>query len=298
MLKHLLFINFVLQWIHSGNSLLKDVVYVIDRSGSVTESNFNEAVNFIYMVTEYLTIGNAAILVSIVTYSDSNRLEFALNRYSTNTSLLAAINGLSGTITTGGTNTGEALQYVQSDVLQTTNGARTGVDKVVVVLTDGASNGAIDPGTAADSLRSEGVEVFAVGIGTSHLNELQDIANDPASYHVMYVSEFIYLCGLIPALVPKIDSSLTATLLGNCQTDPVTTTPWPTVTSTALTSSIVSADTGSKTGIIVGTVLASVVVIAVTIVVVIVVHKMMVNRKRVHVRITFVPGIGFTTQEI
>ncbi|XP_063416339.1 von Willebrand factor A domain-containing protein 2-like [Mytilus trossulus] len=204
MLKHLLFINFVLQRIHLGDSLLKDVVYVIDRSGSVTGSNFNEAVNFIYMVTEYLTIGNDAFMVSIVTYSGSNRLEFALNTYSTNTSLLAAINGLSGTVTTGNTHTGEALQYVQSDILQISNGARTGVDKVVVVLTDGASNGAIDPGAAADSLRSDGVEVFAVGIGTSHLIELQDIANDPASYHVMYVSEFIYLCGLIPALVPKL----------------------------------------------------------------------------------------------
>ena len=132
------------------------------------------------MVTEYLTIGNDGIMVSMVTYSDSNRLEFALNTYSTNTSLLEAINSLSGTITTGGTNTGEALQYVQSDVLQTTNGARTGVDKVVVVLTDGASNGTIDPGTAADSLASDGVEDFAIGIRTSHLNELQDIANDPA----------------------------------------------------------------------------------------------------------------------
>ncbi|VDI82439.1 Hypothetical predicted protein [Mytilus galloprovincialis] len=293
MLKHILLINIVLQRVLLRNSILKDVVYVIDRSGSVTESNFNEAVNFIYMVTEYLTIGNDAIMVSIVTYSDSNRLEFAFNAYSTNTSLLAAINSLSGTVTTGSTHTGEALQYVQSNILQISNGARTGVDKVVVVLTDGASNGVIDPGTAADSLRSEGVEVFAVGIGTSHLNELQDIANDPASYHVMYVSEFIYLCGLIPALVPKLDSSLTATLLADCKTDPVTTTPWPTVTS-----SILSAETESKTGIIVGTVLASVVVIAVTIVVTIVVHKILVKRKRVHVRITFVPGIGFTTQEI
>ncbi|CAC5425065.1 COL14A [Mytilus coruscus] len=237
-------------------------------------------------------------MVSVVTYSDSNRLEFAFNTYSTNTSLLVAISGLSGTITNGGTNTGEALQYVQSDILQISNGARTGVDQVVVVLTDGASNGVINPGTAADSLRSDGVEVFAVGIGSSHLNELQDIANDPASYYVMYVSDFIYLCGLIPALVPKLDSSLTATLLADCKTDPVTTTPWPTVTSTTVTSSIVSADTGSNTGIIVGTVVASVMLIAITIVVSIVVHKILVNRKRVHIRITFVPGVGFKTQEI
>ncbi|XP_052078442.1 collagen alpha-1(XIV) chain-like isoform X2 [Mytilus californianus] len=258
MLKQLLFINLVLHRMNLGNSLLKDVVYVIDKSGSVAESNFNEAINFIYMVTEYLTIGNNAIMVSIVTYSTTYSLEFALDTYSTNTSVLTAINGLIGTTTDGNTHTGEALQYVQTYILQTSNGARTGVDKVVVVLTDGASNGAIDPGTAADSLRSDGVEVFAVGIGTSHLNELQDIANDPASYYVMYVSDFIYLCGLIPALVPKL----------------------------------------AKTSIIVGTVLASVVVIAVTIVVTIVVHKVLVNRKRVHVRITFVPGIGFTTQEI
>ncbi|XP_052078441.1 collagen alpha-1(XIV) chain-like isoform X1 [Mytilus californianus] len=298
MLKQLLFINLVLHRMNLGNSLLKDVVYVIDKSGSVAESNFNEAINFIYMVTEYLTIGNNAIMVSIVTYSTTYSLEFALDTYSTNTSVLTAINGLIGTTTDGNTHTGEALQYVQTYILQTSNGARTGVDKVVVVLTDGASNGAIDPGTAADSLRSDGVEVFAVGIGTSHLNELQDIANDPASYYVMYVSDFIYLCGLIPALVPKLDSSLTATLLADCKTDPVTTTPWPTVTSTTVTSGILSADTGSKTSIIVGTVLASVVVIAVTIVVTIVVHKVLVNRKRVHVRITFVPGIGFTTQEI
>ncbi|CAC5409024.1 COL14A [Mytilus coruscus] len=190
------------------NSIYRDVVYVIDKSGSVTESNFNEAINFIYMVTEYLTIGNDAIMVSIVTYSTTYSLEFALNTYSTNTSVLTAINGLIGTTTDGNTYTGEALRFVQTYILQTSNGARTGVDKVVVVLTDGASNGAIDPGTAADSLRTDGVEVFAVGIGTSHLNELQDIANDPASYYVMYVSDFIFLCGLIPALVPKLGNYL------------------------------------------------------------------------------------------
>ncbi|CAC5425071.1 unnamed protein product [Mytilus coruscus] len=48
---------------------------------------------------------------------------------------------------------------------------------------DGSSNGEIDPGIAEDSFRSDGVEVFAVGIGKLHLNE--DIRNNPASYQVM-----------------------------------------------------------------------------------------------------------------
>jgi hypothetical protein len=75
-------------------------------------SDLVDALEFIYNVTEWLTIGDNDTLVSLVTYSDNIREEFNLGNHTNRTELLNAINDLSGMQSGGGTYTFDALEYV------------------------------------------------------------------------------------------------------------------------------------------------------------------------------------------
>ena len=66
---------------------------------------------------------------------------------------------------------------------------------------------------AADNLRSTHpvIEVFTVGIGSELLTypaDLENIANDPDSYYLHYMEDFLYLCNLVPTIVPKLGKIL------------------------------------------------------------------------------------------
>lgn len=183
----------------------------MDRSGSVKEADFDESVDFVYNVTEYLAIGTSEMQVSIVIFSSSHSEEFDLNDFTTKADLLNAIKNLRGTRTTGKTYTYDAIDYVRENSFSSAKGGRSGANRTVVILTDGLSNNFTRTVTAADELRAGlGAEVFAIGIGSTvskSNDELKGIASDPDSYYVHYIDTFVYLCNLIPALVPKLGTT-------------------------------------------------------------------------------------------
>ena len=68
----------------------------------------------------------------------------------------------------GFTNTASSLSLVQNDVLSVSAGDRSGVDNVVILMTDGNSN--VQPentSPAAQSLQRTGARVMVVGVGAS-----------------------------------------------------------------------------------------------------------------------------------
>lgn len=190
------------------NVVFTDVVYIMDRSGSVKEADFDESVDFVYNVTEYLAIGTTEMQVSVVVFSSSYSEKFDLNDYTSKSDLLTAIRNLRGTSTSGKTYTYDAIDYVKNNSFTPAKGGRSGANRTVVVLTDGLSNDVNRTMAAADDLRTAAAaEVFAIGIGSTvskSNEELRGIANDPDSYFVHYIDTFVYLCNLIPALVPKL----------------------------------------------------------------------------------------------
>ncbi|XP_062614045.1 collagen alpha-1(XIV) chain-like [Saccostrea cucullata] len=232
------------------SAVFKDVVYIMDKSGSVKETDFDESVDFVYNVTEYLAIGSSDMQVSIVVFSSSYTEEFDLNDHTAKSDLLNAIKNLRGTRTTGRTYTYDAIDYVREYSFRSAKGGRSGASRTVVILTDGLSNSKSRTITAADNLRTElGAEVFAIGIGStlSRSNEeLKGIANDPDSYYVHYIDTFVYLCSLVPALVPKLDSTVTPTLLADCPTPPAT-TPDPSLTTSIKTTVTSTTSTTTST---------------------------------------------------
>lgn len=233
------------------SAVYKDVVYVMDRSGSVKEADFDESVDFVYNVTDYLAIGTSEMQVSIVIFSSSHSEEFDLNDFTSKADLLNAIKNLRGTRTTGKTYTYDAIDYVKDNSFTSAKGGRSGANRTVVILTDGLSNNFTRTVTAADELRAGlGAEVFAIGIGSTvskSNDELKGIASDPDSYYVHYIDTFVYLCNLIPALVPKLDSTVTPSLLADCPTPPSTTQESTTAAATTTGSTSSNTDLATAT---------------------------------------------------
>ncbi|XP_052673395.1 collagen alpha-1(XIV) chain-like [Crassostrea angulata] len=233
------------------SAVYKDVVYVMDRSGSVKEADFDESVDFVYNVTEYLAIGTSEMQVSIVIFSSSHSEEFDLNDFTSKADLLNAIKNLRGTRTTGKTYTYDAIDYVKDNSFTSAKGGRSGANRTVVILTDGLSNNFTRTVTAADELRAGlGAEVFAIGIGSTvskSNDELKGIASDPDSYYVHYIDTFVYLCNLIPALVPKLDSTVTPSLLADCPTPPSSTQESTTAAATTTGSTSGNTDLATAT---------------------------------------------------
>ncbi|XP_021352121.1 collagen alpha-1(XII) chain-like [Mizuhopecten yessoensis] len=220
---HFLSVCVIICFIESALSVKKDVVFVVDKSGSIDQSDFDTAIDFLKDIITALTIGVNDVQVSVVSFSDTYNEEFDLNDNADQASLLTAVNGLKSSITTnGGTFTADALNYVQSSSFTTGKGARTDADPIVIVMTDGLSQNTAQTTTAADLIRSSitGSIIYVIGIGadlSSTTQELLNIASDPDADNVLYVTYFTYICNLVPDIAVKIDSSVSVSVAGDCE---------------------------------------------------------------------------------
>lgn len=59
----------------------QDIVFVVDKSGSIGKKNFDYVKNFLGMFTEYLSVFPAKTRVAIVSFSTYVRLEFDFNEH-------------------------------------------------------------------------------------------------------------------------------------------------------------------------------------------------------------------------
>ena len=167
-----------------------DLVFLLDGSGSVGKSNFEKVRVFVKKVVDFFNIGETGTHVAVVTYESSTHLEFKLDKFVTKSDLRKAIdrvdyNGLL-------TYTGEALEFVKKYVFTESAGMRAdiGIPKVLVLLTDGHSNGR-EVFNPANELRNAGVSIFSIGVGSSvSEKELKDIASDPDDDYVFRLSTF------------------------------------------------------------------------------------------------------------
>ncbi|KAM9326871.1 von Willebrand factor A domain-containing protein 2 [Gastrophryne carolinensis] len=154
-----------------------DLVFVLDASSGVGRENFNRLLNFVTMVSLQFDINADVTQMALVTYSKQPETVFGLDTYETGSGLLSAINqaGYLG----GSPSTGNALLHVLNDVMTTQRGARPGVKKAVVVITDG--KGAEDAAVPAQKLRDNGISVFTIGIAKIQRNALLRIAGTERS---------------------------------------------------------------------------------------------------------------------
>ena len=119
-----------------------DLVFMLDRSGSVGPTNHQLALQFMSTAVSFFTIGSSNTKVGVVAYSSSADDQFDLNEHTSLRSLQNAI--ISIRFTGGATNTPGALDNAREMLDPNNNkGARQnseGIPKLAILITGEFSN--------------------------------------------------------------------------------------------------------------------------------------------------------------
>jgi uncharacterized protein YegL len=159
-----------------------DAGLVLDRSGSMSGDRIDVAKQGAQNLVDRMTSTDQSGLVS---YSSSPSLdqEFTFNHSATSDAIADLTAG-------GSTATGDAIDLSHQDFLD--NG-RSEARPAMVVLTDGFTNTGADPVTEAQEAKDDGIDVYAIGVGSSiDEPELREIASDPVDryfYHAENVNQ-------------------------------------------------------------------------------------------------------------
>ncbi|XP_025106489.1 collagen alpha-3(VI) chain-like isoform X11 [Pomacea canaliculata] len=166
-----------------------DLVIVIDTSTSVTEANFAKVKSFVKDFLSNTDIDSGNVRVGIVIYSTEVSVQFQLNEYRNKRDIMSAVDRIPYMI--GSTNTADGIRVMRTDMFTPVNGDRADVPNVAIVITDGVSNiNSARTVPEAQAAHSEGIHVYAIGVGLTDTRELDAIATPPASRNSFAVNDF------------------------------------------------------------------------------------------------------------
>uniref|UniRef100_A0AAV2MGH1 VWFA domain-containing protein n=1 Tax=Knipowitschia caucasica TaxID=637954 RepID=A0AAV2MGH1_KNICA len=212
-----------------------DLVFLVDGSWSIGDDNFLKITRFLYSTMGSLDlIGPEGTQVAIAQFSDDARTEFQLSSHSNKEALLEAIQKIR--YKGGNTKTvlrqadhwecqawlelcnlvqlldislGRAIKHVKESVFVAEAGARRGVPKVLVVLTDGRSQD--DVNKVSKEMQLEGYIIFAIGFADADYGELVNIASKPSDRHVFFVDDLDAVKKIEEQLITFVCEAATAT---------------------------------------------------------------------------------------
>uniref|UniRef100_F7EVM1 Collagen type XIV alpha 1 chain n=1 Tax=Monodelphis domestica TaxID=13616 RepID=F7EVM1_MONDO len=179
---------------------IADIVILVDGSWSIGRFNFRLVRLFLENLVTAFNVGANKTRIGLAQYSGDPRIEWHLNTFSTKDAVIDAVRNLP--YKGGNTLTGLALNYIFENSFKPEAGARTGVSKIGILITDGKSQDDIIP--ASKTLRDSGVELFAIGVKNADVAELQEIASEPDSTHVYNVAEFDLMHTVVEGLTKTV----------------------------------------------------------------------------------------------
>lgn len=154
-----------------------DIGFLLDSSGSIA-NRYKEVKRFIKDIAYAFGFGNHGSRVSVITFSNTAELSIKLNKYTDSISFNKAVDEIK--LMNSVTRIDLALRLAQREMFITKNGGRSGISKVIVLLTDGEQTkerGYEKPAKIAEELRKAGIELIVVGIGSGvNSAELREIA--------------------------------------------------------------------------------------------------------------------------
>ncbi|XP_071950679.1 sushi, von Willebrand factor type A, EGF and pentraxin domain-containing protein 1-like [Antedon mediterranea] len=162
-----------------------ELVFLLDRSGSVGAGNFEVEKSFVDSLLTEFTIAPEATRVAVISYSEDvvRNIDYIGQKpknkchFSSEIQLVQYERG-------GKTNINGALIEAQNVLAN----ARHGVKKALILLSDGIANVGGDPLTTAAALKLAHVEVFTFGVGLFDKEQLEKIATD--AEHTFQYSNF------------------------------------------------------------------------------------------------------------
>lgn len=189
--------------------VVADVVLILDESTSIAYVGYDNwyvhIIGFAKMLANFFVIGETKTRVSVMTFSEGTRVAFLLNRHYNSAAMQEAIGSLD--IYGGQTNIAAALRRARTELLAEANGARPGVKKTCVLLTDGEPNRETNSTLSeADALKAV-CDVYTVGI-TQQVNNalLMSIASPPSSTHFYFVENYRNINDIVRGITSNICS--------------------------------------------------------------------------------------------
>ncbi|XP_032892887.1 collagen alpha-1(VII) chain isoform X3 [Amblyraja radiata] len=186
-----------------------DIVYLVDGSSSIGRVKFEQVKSFIEATIQPFAnvIGQSAVRIGLIQYSDDPRIEFSFQDHSTGFQTLNAVRNLS--YKSGNTRTGAGLKYVADNFFGSPK-LRRNVPKITILITDGKSQDNVNQ--PALKLRNQDVKLFAVGIKNADKQELDDITSTPTEDYSFFVNDFKILRTLTPLISKRVCSTTGGTL--------------------------------------------------------------------------------------
>ncbi|XP_078693733.1 von Willebrand factor A domain-containing protein 2-like [Branchiostoma floridae x Branchiostoma belcheri] len=186
-------------------SVRVDLVFVLDGTGSVGADNFERMKTFVQKMISDFEIGSEATRIGVVVYSHRAELAISLDAFEDGGALQDAVAAIA--YPGGYTRTGAAIDYTTTSAFSTRNGAREGVVRVAIILTDGISYD--DPSEPAQSMRKAAIITYAVGIGSNlDRDQLDVIAGVPEN--LMMLDNFSMLDNLRTTLPGRVCAGATS----------------------------------------------------------------------------------------
>ncbi|XP_075613613.1 von Willebrand factor A domain-containing protein 2 isoform X4 [Balearica regulorum gibbericeps] len=171
-----------------------DLAFALDASSGVGLENFLRLRSFVRSSCLHFSINRDVTQIALVIYGSKAHTVFALDTHTSNSAVLQAISQVPflGDLASAGS----ALLHIYGDVMTVQKGARPGVNKVVVMLTNG--DGMEDAAAPAQQLRDNGISVFVVVLGDARADVLLRVAGSPNYLvHVSSYEDLQYYQGFI-----------------------------------------------------------------------------------------------------
>ena len=182
-----------------------DLCFIIDSSGSIRDNNPSDGsydnwqlqLDFLSDLTQAFVIGPDASQIGAIVFSEEVRLEFPLNAFDNRDDISQALLNINYIGMT--TNTPEALIQTRTQCFNPSNGDRSDVSNLAIIVTDGVpfpDNRRQPAIEEAKALRNTGALMVSVGI-TDVIDEafLKEMSSPPQALNQNYftASDFLVL---------------------------------------------------------------------------------------------------------
>lgn len=178
--------------------IIIDLAFALNTPSVMSATDLSNAVDFIYYITERLTIGPSNTLVTAVTYSKTPTQHFNLTAYSSKGAVLSALATMkSANRSFEESNSNEVLDFFRTTGFR--DSRTTSSKLVVLIMVKGPTRTIQTQWAAEDLFKIYNNVIITVGLDSLTNRDkslLQTIAKDDS--RTFYVSDLKYSCHIVP----------------------------------------------------------------------------------------------------
>ncbi|CAG2253559.1 COL6A [Mytilus edulis] len=161
-----------------------DMVIAFHASSSTSRNDFQRMLNFVKDLVSRADFDGGRARLGVMAYGENPSVQFNLNEHTTWREVSNAISSINENVKSNIVDTSGAL--IEALIMFDDQYARADVPKAVFLITDTASTVNSDfLSDQTEVMRSEGIEVFPIGIGVRDKSELETIATNPRNVHTV-----------------------------------------------------------------------------------------------------------------